>query len=151
MSKFLIYFSILFLVSCSSSNKPSTNYSNISNTPPPPPAPVAPPVLTPSLNQCYTISKALADNVYNLFLANSRFAYFDVSQNQQKPDGPYRIQAVTFRQSATYSGYFHVLFNNKEYDLSNIYVETSPSYFESLARKIGCTRDKSVRAVRLSN
>jgi len=82
---------------------------------------------------------------------NWRNCYKNVSQNQQKPDGPYRIQAVTFRQSATYSGYFHVLFNNKEYDLSNIYVETSPSYFESLARKIGCTRDKSVRAVRLSN
>jgi hypothetical protein len=147
---YLIFFPLL--VSCCSSQKAPeayssnntgySNYSAPSYTPPPPP-----PKRPPS-NQCYDVDSTVANNVSSQLLKGKRFAIFDSNSGQKKPLGPFFFNTVTFTNSS-YPNYFNTLINGQAYDLETIYVESSTSYFESLARKIGCDRSNTVTAVKL--
>lgn len=148
---YLIFLSLL-ITSCSSHKAPNTNssnntgysnYSTQSYTPPPP----VPPSYPPS-NQCYDISSVVANNVSSQYLKGKRFAIYDYNGGQKKPYGPYFVKSITFTKSS-YTNYFNTLINEKSYDLETIYVESSTSYFESLARKIGCDTSNTVTAVKL--
>ena len=148
---YAIFLSLL-IASCSSHKAPDTyasnntgysNYSAQSYTPPPPPAPKYPPS-----NQCSDIDSTVANNVSSQYLKGKRFAIFDSNSGQKKPYGPYFVNTITFTNSS-YPNYYNTLINGQAYDLETIYVESSTSYFESLARKIGCDRSNTVTAVKL--